>query len=177
MRLRFTLRRAGCNGLWVLNSGVSLRRRLLRRIRYAATLPKDTAAALFANTSSILYIALGSLGESVSGHIACQTAGQINPADFEKLDAPAFKLENGFLRLVESLEIKAERGEWIDHLILKESNEVSTPQPSRNPPLQYPIFSCPSPLVLRPLPPSSSSTTIPRHERACFARALCGLAM
>lgn len=71
-----------------------------------------------------LYIALGSLGESVSGHIACQSAGQINPADFEKLDALAFKLENGLLRLVESLEIKAERGEWIDHLILKESNEI-----------------------------------------------------
>ena len=71
-----------------------------------------------------LYIALGSLGESVSGQIACHTAAQISPADFETLDALAFKLENGLLRLVESLEAKAERGDWIDHLILKESNEI-----------------------------------------------------
>lgn len=41
-----------------------------------------------------------------------------------ELDALTFKLENGLLRLVESLEGKAERGDWIDHLILKESNEI-----------------------------------------------------
>jgi hypothetical protein len=35
----------------------------------------------------------------------------------------AFKLENGLLRLVASLERKQITGEWIEHLIVKESNE------------------------------------------------------
>ena len=71
-----------------------------------------------------LYIALGSLGESVSGHIACQKAAQIHPSDFEGLDSTIFKLENGLLKLVERLESKADQGDWTDHLILKESNEI-----------------------------------------------------
>ncbi len=36
----------------------------------------------------------------------------------------AYKLENGLLKLVESLEHKRERGEWIDTLIVKESNAL-----------------------------------------------------
>jgi hypothetical protein len=34
----------------------------------------------------------------------------------------AFKLENGLLKLVESLEQKQTTGDWIDSLIIKESN-------------------------------------------------------
>jgi hypothetical protein len=36
----------------------------------------------------------------------------------------AYKLENGLLKLVESLEEKREQGDWIDHLIVKESNVI-----------------------------------------------------
>jgi hypothetical protein len=43
---------------------------------------------------------------------------------FERLDKLAYKLENGLLKLVESLEQKRERGDWIDHLMLEESNAV-----------------------------------------------------
>ena len=32
------------------------------------------------------------------------------------------KLENGLLKLVESLERKRDRGDWIDSLVVKESN-------------------------------------------------------
>lgn len=71
-----------------------------------------------------LYIALGSLGETVSGLTACHAAGQISTADFEKADKAAFKLENGLLRLVESLEQKRESGSWTDSLIVRESNAV-----------------------------------------------------
>jgi len=53
-----------------------------------------------------LNFALGSLGESVSGLIAYHKAGQLQPADFDSLNALAFKLENGLLKLVESLERK-----------------------------------------------------------------------
>ena len=69
-----------------------------------------------------LNIALGSLGESVSGLQACRKAEQLAEADFNSLDALAFKLENGLLKLVESLERKEETGDWIDSLVIKESN-------------------------------------------------------
>jgi hypothetical protein len=36
----------------------------------------------------------------------------------------AYKLENGLLKLVESLERKEMAGDWIDHLVIKESNVV-----------------------------------------------------
>lgn len=71
-----------------------------------------------------LYIALGSLGESVSGLHAYRAAGQINEQDFTALNELAFKLENGLLKLVESLERKKLDGDWVDNLIIKESNEA-----------------------------------------------------
>ena len=73
-----------------------------------------------------LNFALGSLGESVSGLIAYHKAGQLQPADFDSLNALAYKLENGLLKLVESLERKEMAGDWIDHLVLKESNIAYT---------------------------------------------------
>ncbi len=71
-----------------------------------------------------LYIALGSLGESVSGIYACRKANQIAEEDYQNLDQLAFKLENGLLKLVEKLEGKRDKGEWTDHLTVKESNVV-----------------------------------------------------
>lgn len=72
---------------------------------------------------NFLNYALGSLGESVSGLHACWKSKQISEENFERLDKLAFKLENGLLKLVESLERKRYKGEWIDHLMVKESNE------------------------------------------------------
>ncbi len=71
-----------------------------------------------------LYIALGSLGESVSGLHTYKKTKQISEKDFQKLDELVYKLENGLLKLVESLENKKESNEWIDHLVVKESNAV-----------------------------------------------------
>lgn len=73
---------------------------------------------------NFLNIALGSLGESVSGLHAYRTAGQISDEDFSALDQLAYKLENGLLKRVESLERKKLDGDWIDTLIVKESNET-----------------------------------------------------
>jgi four helix bundle protein len=73
---------------------------------------------------NFLNIALGSLGESVSGLHACRKANQIKEDEFQKLDVLAYKLENGLLKLVESLEYKRESGEWTDYLMVKESNAV-----------------------------------------------------
>jgi four helix bundle protein len=69
-----------------------------------------------------LNIALGSLGESVSGLCAYSKSGQITELDFKALNDLSYKLENGLLKLVESLEHKQESGDWIDSLIIKESN-------------------------------------------------------
>ena len=43
---------------------------------------------------------------------------------FEELDALAYKLENGLLKLVEALERKRDQDDWIDTLAVKESNAV-----------------------------------------------------
>ena len=71
-----------------------------------------------------LNFALGSLGESVSGLYAYREANQITEDEFEKLDSLAYKLENGLLKLVESLEQKRERGEWTEHLMVREDNAI-----------------------------------------------------
>lgn len=71
-----------------------------------------------------LNIALGSLGESVSGLHAYRESKQLREEDFESLNQLAYKLENGLLKLVESLERKQMTGDWIDHLVVKESNAV-----------------------------------------------------
>jgi len=73
---------------------------------------------------NFLNIAISSLGESVSGLTACLEAGQISKDQYEKIDAHAYKLENGLLKLIESLEKKREYGDWIDHLMVKECNEI-----------------------------------------------------
>jgi len=39
------------------------------------------------------------------------------------LDNNAFKLENGLLKLVASLERKRETGDWVDNLMVKECND------------------------------------------------------
>ena len=73
---------------------------------------------------NFLNIALGSLGESVSGLEAYRRAEQINEDDFKLLNELAYKLENGLLKLVESLERKKVTGDWIDTLIVKETNAL-----------------------------------------------------
>jgi four helix bundle protein len=71
---------------------------------------------------NFLNIALGSLGESVSGLHAYRRAEQLSAGDFDGLNTLAYKLENGLLKLVESLEQKQVNGDWIDHLVVKDSN-------------------------------------------------------
>ena len=55
---------------------------------------------------------------------AYRRAGQISEDDFEVLNKLAYKLENGLLKLVESLERKEIIGDWVDRLIVEESNET-----------------------------------------------------
>jgi len=73
---------------------------------------------------NFLNIALGSLGESVSGLYVYRKSKHLSEGDFEVLDSLAYKLENGLIKLVESLEQKRKRGDWIDYLAVKEANEI-----------------------------------------------------
>ncbi len=81
-----------------------------------------------------LNIALGSLGESVSGAHVYRRAEQITEAEFESWDPLAYKLENGMKKLIESLQYKREAHDWEDSFILKESNTAygssDTPMPA-----------------------------------------------
>ena len=72
----------------------------------------------------LIYIAVSSLGELVSGLHACRQAHKIAEYQFQRLDSLAYKLENGLLKLVERLEQKRDEGGWTDHLIVKESNSI-----------------------------------------------------
>lgn len=71
-----------------------------------------------------LNFARGSLAETVSGTLAYKRAGHFSDLSFEELDSHAFKLENGLLKLIESLERKRDMGGWDDSVILRESNET-----------------------------------------------------
>jgi four helix bundle protein len=105
-----------------------LRRVAAQGVASADSVPRNIAEGYCRRSINeylnFLSIALGSLGESVSGLHAYRKAEQLTEEDFENLDSMAYKLENGLLKLVESLEEKREQGDWIDHLIVKESNAV-----------------------------------------------------
>jgi four helix bundle protein len=69
---------------------------------------------------NFLNISLSSLGESVSGLKAYVRATQIGEDEYEHLDAIAYKVENGLLKLVASLEEKRKDKDWIDYVSVKE---------------------------------------------------------
>ncbi len=67
-----------------------------------------------------LNIALGSLGETLSGFIAYSRNGQIELSTFENLDTLIFRLENRLLKLVEALELKRNANDWTETLVARE---------------------------------------------------------
>jgi hypothetical protein len=58
--------------------------------------------------------ALGSCGEFYSCYESCKQAGQIKEDEYEKLDQLHYKVENGLLKLIESLQKKQALGDWED---------------------------------------------------------------
>ena len=61
-----------------------------------------------------LNIALGSCGEFHSCYESFKQAGQITEEEYEKLDQLHYKVENGLLKLMESLQKKQSVGDWED---------------------------------------------------------------
>ena len=70
-----------------------------------------------------LYVALASLGETVSGLFASKTGKLISQEQFERLDSLCYKLENELIRLIKSLEKKKHKGDWVDHMVKEEQAE------------------------------------------------------
>jgi len=50
---------------------------------------------------------------------------QIAAGQHEQMDSLAYKLENGMLKLIEALQKKKERGDWIDSLWIKGNEDRS----------------------------------------------------
>jgi four helix bundle protein len=63
-----------------------------------------------------LYIALGSLSETLSRLIALLEAGQIKQEEFEGVDSLHYEIENKLWNLVRSLEQKKAEGTWINRV-------------------------------------------------------------
>jgi len=61
---------------------------------------------------NLLNIALGSCGEFYSCYESFKQAGQINSEQYEKLDQLHYKVENGLISLIKSLQKKLRNGEW-----------------------------------------------------------------
>ena len=61
-----------------------------------------------------LNIALGSCGEFYSCYESFRQAGQITIEEYEELDQLHYKVENGLLKLIGSLQKKQTLGDWDD---------------------------------------------------------------
>lgn len=64
-----------------------------------------------------LNIALGSSGEFHSCSVTSRKAEQITREDFEEMDQLHYKVENGLLKLIESLQKKQIDGKWEDSFL------------------------------------------------------------
>ena len=63
-----------------------------------------------------LYIAKGSLAETLTRAIGLQTVKTFSESDFENFDRLHYEVENKLLRLIEALESKRSTGSWHDTL-------------------------------------------------------------
>ena len=72
-----------------------------------------------------LYIALASLGETLTRGIGLVTTEQITSEQFQRIDKLHYEVINKLLKLVESLENKKDSGSW-NNKISDNLNEYST---------------------------------------------------
>jgi four helix bundle protein len=80
-----------------------------------------------------LYIAKGSLAESLTRAIGFRAVEAISPQEFENFDKLHYEVENKLLKLIESLESKKQTNDWRDTLppknplIPQSTHPVSSP--------------------------------------------------
>jgi four helix bundle protein len=85
-----------------------------------------------------LYIALGSMAETMTRAIGLNRTEQLSDARLREFDLLHYEVENRLLRLIEKLEQKREDGDWISR-IAEDPEEYSISPPlhhSNTPPLR-----------------------------------------
>lgn len=75
-----------------------------------------------------LYIALGSLSETLTRAIALQVAEQITKEQFKEVDTLHYEVENNLWKLLERLEEKRDNGTWVTRV--SENIDVHHPEES-----------------------------------------------
>ncbi|HEY1581939.1 MAG TPA: four helix bundle protein [Chthoniobacterales bacterium] len=90
-----------------------------------------------------LYIALGSLAETMTRSIGLMRTGQIKAERFEEIDALHYEVENRLLRLIEKLEQKRDDGDWTDRIAEDPDEYAPTPQTPNTPTPQNSITPTP----------------------------------
>lgn len=95
-----------------------------------------------------LYIAKGSLAESLTRAIGLHITRLISKEGFERFDQLHYEAENKLLRLIESLESKRNANEWHDSLTQQSINPIIQ-QPACTPSTHRPVnqrpAQCPNP--------------------------------
>ncbi len=74
-----------------------------------------------------LYVALGSLAETLTRAVGLQRTGQISDTRFAELNELHYEVENRLLRLIEKLEEKRDSGDWVARVSEAESEYSITP--------------------------------------------------
>lgn len=85
-----------------------------------------------------LYIALGSLAETMTRAIGLKITGQISESQFSKIDNLHYEVENRLLKLIEKLEQKRDDDDWIARIAEDPEEYLPLPklQHSTTPPLR-----------------------------------------
>ena len=74
-----------------------------------------------------LYVALGSVAETLTRTIGLLRTGQISANQFEEIDRLHYEVENRLLRLIEKLEQKRDDGDWTARIAEDPSEYLSEP--------------------------------------------------
>ena len=117
----------GFQKLRVWQDAIEFYKQTYKLFRNAPFELKKVASQAIASSDSVhRNISEGYCRRSVNEYIKFlyRVAKQIREKEFEELDNIAFKLQNGLLKLIESIERKRDRGEWIDYLNVKETNAL-----------------------------------------------------
>lgn len=107
--------------VWEIVKGLNIDFKLRAQINDAAKSVSSNIAEGYSRRSineyrQHLYIALGSLSETLTRIIGLRETTQISEDQFESVDVLHYEIENKLLRLIESLERKKDDGTWMNRI-------------------------------------------------------------
>ena len=107
--------------VWNIVKGAKIDFKLRSQISDAAQSVSSNIAEGYGRRSvneyvQFLYIALGSLAETLTRTIGLKVTEQISEEQFHSIDVLHYEVENKLIRLIESLEKKKDDGTWINRV-------------------------------------------------------------